>query len=228
MKRLLLLPLLAAFVCMLTACGQQPPADEVPTAATTRAVATRSEAASAAASTAATTAPSTTVPATTKKPQVTTAPSTTAPTTRPNAGNIPADTITSGNINPNLGAIQGYVQSEVDALAVTSVSVNPTSLTLEKGETATLEVSVAPSYANHRKCSVQTDSDCVSASYGDGTVSIAAVKAGTCTVAVTSHNGLHAYCVVTVQEKPEEKPEPPTEAPTTEPLTTQGDAAPTE
>ncbi len=73
----------------------------------------------------------------------------------------------------------------------------------------------------NKRIAVATDSSCVKAEYKSGTLYLTALKEGRCNVTLTSHNGLHVGCVVTVngsdkEDIPEETTEPATE-PATEP-----------
>ena len=45
--------------------------------------------------------------------------------------NVPADNVTGDNINPGIGAIQSRMSSQIEALAVQSIALSETSLTLE-------------------------------------------------------------------------------------------------
>ena len=124
-------------------------------------------------------------------------------------------------MNPYLGYIQSNVINEINELAVTGLSLARDSVTLDKGDTAEVEVSIEPSNAANKRIAVATDSSCVKAEYKSGTLYLTALKEGRCNVTLTSHNGLHVGCVVTVngsdkEDIPEETTEPATE-PATEP-----------
>ena len=109
--------------------------------------------------------------------------------------------------------------SEISALAVTGISLSRDSITLEKGETADIEVSIEPSYAANKRCSVETENSCVKAGYKSGVLHLSAEKEGSCTVTLTSHNGLRAVCTVTVKESEKTDKQDTTAAPETEPTT---------
>ena len=219
MKRYLIIPMLAVML-LFASCGKEESSGASETTAETLSEATRSQAASTAH---ATTAQQTTAPEGTTKAESTTAPSTTKPqaTSKPVQDNIPPDTITAGHVNPYLGYIQGNVINEINELAVTGLSLARDSVTLDKGDTAEVEVTIEPSNAANKRIAVATDSSCVKAEYKSGTLYLTALKEGRCNVTLTSHNGLHVGCVVTVngsdkEDIPEETTEPATE-PATEP-----------
>lgn len=145
--------------------------------------------------TAATTAPSST--AATKA----TVPATTAPLTQPTTirTDVPNDEITAANINPNIDAIQRAMQEQVYALAVRSISLSQTSLTLETGESKKLQISINPSNAANKICTISTDNGNARAVIEGQTVTVTGVNAGTCTLTVTSNNGHTAKCDITVK-----------------------------
>ena len=217
MRKYIFVPLLALMV-LFAACGKEESSSVPETTAATRSEATRSEAATAAKTTAA----EQTTAAQSETKATGTVPSTTAPaTSKPVQDNIPADTITAGHINPNLSGIQGYVMSEISALAVTGISLESDSVTIERGETAEVTVIFEPSYAANKRCTVETDNSCVKATYKSGVLTLIGEKQGDCTVRVTSNNGYSTSCTVTV--KPSDKHDAPEETtaaePTTEPAT---------
>lgn len=226
MRKYIFVPLLALMV-LFAACGKEDSSSVPETTAATRSEATRSEAATAAKTTAA----EQTTAAQSETKATGTVPSTTAPaTSKPVQDNIPADTITAGHINPNLSGIQGYVMSEISALAVTGISLESDSLTIERGETAEVTVIFEPSYAANKRCTVETDNSCVKATYKSGVLTLIGEKQGDCTVKVTSNNGYSTSCTVTV--KPSDKHDAPEETtaaePTTEPATEASHEEPTE
>lgn len=219
MKRYFVIPLLAVML-LFAACGKEESTAVPEIKAATLSEATRSEPAAATAAVTSSSTAQTTTPAAATKAAASTAPSTTVPaTSKPVQDNIPADTITSGHINPYLSYIQGNVMSEISALAVTGISLSRDSITLEKGETADIEVSIEPSYAANKRCSVETENSCVKAGYKSGVLHLSAEKEGSCTVTLTSHNGLHAVCTVTVKESEKTDKQDTTAAPETEPTT---------
>ncbi len=226
MRKYIFVPLLALMV-LFAACGKEESSSVPETTAATRSEATRSEAATAAKTTAA----EQTTAAQSETKATGTVPSTTAPaTSKPVQDNIPADTITAGHINPNLSGIQGYVMSEISALAVTGISLESDSVTIERGETAEVTVIFEPSYAANKRCTVETDNSCVKATYKSGVLTLIGEKQGDCTVRVTSNNGYSTSCTVTV--KPSDKHDAPEETtaaePTTEPATEASHEEPTE
>ena len=86
-----------------------------------------------------------------------------------------------------------------DPVSVTGVSVNPTSLTLEVGQTGILTATVAPSNATNKKVTWSTSNASV-ASVNNGVVT--AVAQGTATITVTTADGNKtATCAVTVNPK---------------------------
>lgn len=226
MRKYIFVPLLALMV-LFAACGKEDSSSVPETTAATRSEATRSEAATAAKTTAA----EQTTAAQSETKATGTVPPTTAPaTSKPVQDNIPADTITAGHINPNLSGIQGYVMSEISALAVTGISLESDSVTIERGETAEVTVIFEPSYAANKRCTVETDNSCVKATYKSGVLTLIGEKQGDCTVRVTSNNGYSTSCTVTV--KPSDKHDAPEETtaaePTTEPATEASHEEPTE
>lgn len=84
-------------------------------------------------------------------------------------------------------------------VAVESVTLNPTTLTLEKGGTGTLTATVAPENATNNTVT-WSSSNPEFATVANGTVT--AVSAGTATITVTTADGNHqATCTVTVTPK---------------------------
>ena len=120
--------------------------------------------------------------------------------------------------------------SEISALAVTGISLESDSVTIERGETAEVTVIFEPSYAANKRCTVETDNSCVKATYKSGVLTLIGEKQGDCTVKVTSNNGYSTSCTVTV--KPSDKHDAPEETtaaePTTEPATEASHEEPTE
>lgn len=146
--------------------------------------------------------------ATAKTTAATTAAATTAPTAvNPAAtstqatvqSNVPADNISGANVNPNIGAIQGDVQAQINALAVTSIALSSSSLSVLAGETRTLTVSYSPSNAVNKSCTAAADNQNVSVAVSGSTISVTGAKAGVCTLTVTSANGHKATCNITVK-----------------------------
>ena len=229
MKKIVIAFLTMLFAVSTAACAQ-PQQVATPDSAATADSATPDErvAVRATAGTTAPTAADTTqaasVQPTTKK-QETTRPTVraTQPTSAPAQGNIPADTVTDAHVNPYLGAIQGNVAAEIEALAVTSITLERGAITIGEGSSASVHVNIEPSNAAIKKCAVNVSNDCVSAEMSGGILHINAKKAGESTVSLTTHNGLTVSCVVYVTAKPTEaaptkeetKPQEPTDAPAT-------------
>ena len=208
MKRILLAALAALVIAGTAACSQ-PQQMATPDSAATADSATPDEGASVRATvgTTAPTADGTSQAASTQpttKKQETTKPTVkaTQPTTKPAQGNIPPDTVTSAHVNPYLGAIQGNVAAEIEALAVTGITLERGSITIGEGGSAGIHVSIEPDNAAIKKCAISVSSDCVSAEMSGGMLHIQAKKAGESTVTLTTHNGLQVSCVVYVTAKP--------------------------
>jgi len=217
-----------AFILLFSACGEEEASGEpVVVVVDTQDSATRSEAGTTGEllTTSEETTPSTEEASTqtaTTKAAAATVPQTTA---KPVQDNIPADTIQSGNVNPYLSRIQSIIMDEIHALAVTKLTISRGSVILDEGEIIGLDVKIEPSDAANKHLTVETDNDaCVKAEYRNGVLTLTAKKAGKCTVTLTSHNGLHVSCSVTVNEP--EKTDPMEE--TTGVPTTKSAAEPTE
>ncbi len=143
--------------------------------------------------TAATAAPST---AATKATVPTTAPLTQPTTIRTD---VPNDGVTAANINPNIDAIQRAMQEQVYALAVKSISLSQTSLSLETGESRKIQISISPANASNKTCTLTTNTANARAVIEGQTVTVMGVTAGTCTLTVISNNGHTAKCDITVK-----------------------------
>lgn len=230
MKRIIIAAL-AAILAVSTAACSQPQTAATPDSAATVDSATPDERAAvrATAGTAAPTAAGTTQSGSTQpttKKQETTKPTVkaTQPTSAPAQGNIPADTVTSAHVNPYLSYIQGNVAAEIEALAVTGITLERGSVTIGEGGSASIHVSIEPENAAIKKCAVNVSNDCVTAEMSGGMLHIHAKKAGESTVSLTTHNGLTVSCVVYVTAKPtdaaptkeETKAQETTDAPSTE------------
>ena len=84
-----------------------------------------------------------------------------------------------------------------ESIAVTSVALDKTSLTLEIGESYTLVVTVSPSNATDKSITwSSTNSSIASVSGGK----VTAKSDGTTTITAEAHNGKTATCTVTVNE----------------------------
>ena len=98
-------------------------------------------------------------------------------------------------------AVQLYKKvTAVQTVAVTGVSLNPTSLTLTVGSSETLSASVSPDNATDKTVTWTTNKSSV-ATVSDGKVT--AVAEGSATITVTTNDGNKtATCTVTVTPKP--------------------------
>ena len=99
--------------------------------------------------------------------------------------------------NNGLYTTSGFQKIYSADVAVTSVSLNQTSVSLQKGSTATLTATVSPSNATD-KTVTWTSSNTSVATVSNGTVK--AVAKGTATITATSANGKTATATVTVTE----------------------------
>lgn len=148
-------------------------------------------------------------PKATEKAQDTTAQETTAaatqPTTRPAVSNtIPPDDVNSRNLNPNLSSIIGVVADEIRNATLKLVKLEPNELTLNVGESAELEVVYTPADAAIKTCTVKSDHTKIAdAALDGGTVTVTAVKEGSCTITLESYNGATAHCAVKVTKQEE-------------------------
>ena len=106
-----------------------------------------------------------------------------------------------GGENPNdgdePGTTPGTDPDDDKDIAVTAVSLNNTSLTLEIGESYTLFATVSPDNATDKSVT-WTSSDQSVAMVEDGKVT--AIESGTTTITATTSNGKTASCSVTVNE----------------------------
>lgn len=100
-----------------------------------------------------------------------------------------------GYAQPNSDTINGY-NSGSSSIAVTSVSLDKTSITLEEGETETLSATIAPANATNQGVSWSTSNSSV-ATVSNGIVT--AVSEGSAVITVTTDDGNKtATCSVTV------------------------------
>ena len=221
MKRFLLIPLLALTLLTFASCGEEQ-SSATPAAATVD-QAEQDDAPRKAVATRPSKGAETTAPAVDTTAADTTQGTTAQPTTRPDPSKIPADNITSANINPNIGGIQGWVISEMSSLEMTELSVDTGNVTLKKGESTEVGISIAPSNCSNKRLSVTTENSCVKASVKGETLTIVAEKAGSCDITLTSANGLKVGLTVTVvaDEEETEMPAPVTEETTGEPAPTE-------
>ena len=102
-----------------------------------------------------------------------------------------------GGENPDDDDEPGIDPDDDKDIAVTEVSLNKTSLTLEVGESYTLVVTVSPSNATDKSITwSSTNSSVASVSGGK----VTAKSEGTTTITAEAHNGKTATCTVTVNE----------------------------
>ena len=102
-----------------------------------------------------------------------------------------------GGENPDDDDEPGVDPDDDKDIAVTAVSLNKTSLTLEVGESYTLVVTVSPSNATDKSITwSSTNSSVASVSGGK----VTAKSEGTTTITAEAHNGKTATCTVTVNE----------------------------
>ena len=111
------------------------------------------------------------------------------PGTNPGGEDDTPGTNPDGNENPGL--------DEPQDIAVTSISLNKTTLTMEIGESYTLVATVSPSNATDKSIIwSSTDSSVAAVSRGK----VTAKSEGAATITATAHNGKMAICTVTVNE----------------------------
>ena len=93
--------------------------------------------------------------------------------------------------------LQGAVDYEVtvESIKPQSISVYPTNVTIDIGDTRTMEINVFPSNADKSVTWSSTDN---TVAYVHGDNMLEAFGKGTATVTATTPNGLHASCEVTV------------------------------
>jgi len=87
------------------------------------------------------------------------------------------------------------IDFKVNPIEVSSVSVNPETLTLIAGETKKLSAGIAPSNATDKKVSVSSSDSSVVKAEG---LTLTALNAGTAKITVKANNGKSAVCTVTV------------------------------
>ena len=153
-KILALITAMLMFTMVFAGCGE-----EENTATPDEAVSDTATADEAVTSVSASTAPSTsaTQPTGAQTQKTTTAPGTTQPTTqKPVQDNIPEDTIGSGNINPNLYGIIDLVVQEMNELAIRTISLDYSKLSIKVGESAQLKISYNPENAVPKTCKVSS------------------------------------------------------------------------
>ena len=90
-------------------------------------------------------------------------------------------------------------------IAISKITVEPTTLTLKAGETATLKATVEPEDATNKEVKWASDNEAVATVSAQGVVT--AVAAGSTTITVFTDGSISATCTVTVPEEP--KPEEP-------------------
>ena len=100
-----------------------------------------------------------------------------------------------GSANPSTDYVGEFTPAAV--VNVESISVTPTSKTLEIGETQQLSVAFTPSNATNKKVSYSSNNTGVATVSNNGLVT--AISAGNATITVTSQDGGHtATCAITV------------------------------
>ena len=133
---------------------------------------------------------STTAPATT---QSTTA-ATTAAATAPTEGATKADSKKTENKSSNSSQSSGNV-------AVTSVSLSKSSISMYEGDSAAFEVYIDPSDATDRQYNVVTNNGNASIDCNGSTVTVYGENSGSCDITVSSTNGKSATCSVSVHAR---------------------------
>ncbi|MDW8544423.1 Ig-like domain-containing protein [Staphylococcus sp. KG4-3] len=97
---------------------------------------------------------------------------------------------------------------KTNPIKVTGVSLDKEELTLDVGDTATIEATVAPSTASDKSVSYASSNKDVATVDEDG--KITAVDEGTATIEVTTNDGEKtAECEITVEAEEEPAPEEP-------------------
>ena len=91
------------------------------------------------------------------------------------------------------------VTVEAKIIAVESIAISSTELTLTEGDNATLTATIAPTDATDKNVTWASSDETVATVSAEGVVT--AVKAGKATITVTSSNGKTATCEVTVDAK---------------------------
>lgn len=104
-------------------------------------------------------------------------------------------TQTPGDDDP--GGSENPGPDEPQDIAVTSISFNKTSLTLEIGESETLTVTILPSSATDKSVTWSSTNSSVAAVSGG---KVTAKSEGATTITATAHNGKSAICTVIVNE----------------------------
>ena len=108
-----------------------------------------------------------------------------------------------GHINEKTGAGEAGGSVKIDVTKVDRVTLEPNTLTLEKGEKETLTATVAPTNATNKGVTWSSSNNEI-ATVNNGVVT--AVKEGTATITVTTEDGSRtATCTVTVNA-PQTKP----------------------
>ncbi|MBQ3665993.1 MAG: Ig-like domain-containing protein [Lachnospiraceae bacterium] len=107
--------------------------------------------------------------------------------------------ITAKTSNGLTATVNVTVTENTDIVKPTGISISPTSLTLEEGDSDTLTATVTPS--NATKKSVTWTSSDTSVATIDGNGQVTAVKEGTATITATTSNGYKATAAVTVEGK---------------------------
>ena len=92
------------------------------------------------------------------------------------------------------------------SVAVTSVSLSKSSLSVTVGKSASFTVKVNPNNASNKDYVASTNNGHATVSCSGSTVTVKGISKGNCTVTVKSSNGKTAKCSVTVKAKASSKP----------------------
>ena len=105
--------------------------------------------------------------------------------------------ITSNIVKSNSNIVSNKNSNNNKTVAVTDIKISPTSLSIEKGKTATLSATISPSNATNKSVTWSSSNTSI-ATVSNG--KITAKKAGTTTITAKSNNGKSAICKVTVTD----------------------------
>ena len=112
---------------------------------------------------------------------------------------VKAGTATITATSNNGKKVNCTVTVNAKTVAVTGITLNKTSVTLNVGGSETLQATIQPSNATNK--TVTWSSSNTSVATVDSAGKVTAVKAGTATITATSNNSKKASCTVTVVEK---------------------------
>ena len=96
--------------------------------------------------------------------------------------------------------------SKPKSVAVTSVSLSKSSLSVTVGKSASFTVKVNPNNASNKDYVASTNNGNATVSCSGSTVTVKGISKGSCVVTVKSSNGKTAKCSVTVKAKAAKKP----------------------